>query len=60
MNSDPPEPDMAVERCRRKIASIEALLRAGHADLEVTARVGGLVRGTAVVAGEQRQQGGTA
>jgi hypothetical protein len=28
-----PEPNVAVERCRREIASIEALLRAGHPDV---------------------------
>jgi hypothetical protein len=29
-----PEPDIAIARCRREIASIEALLRAGHPDLQ--------------------------
>lgn len=28
-----PEPDTAIARCRREIASIEALLRAGHPDI---------------------------
>jgi hypothetical protein len=48
-----PEPDMAVERCRREIAEIERLLRAGHPDLEgLTACAGGLVGGAGAAAAE--------
>jgi hypothetical protein len=56
-----PESDMAVERCRREIAEIERLLRAGHPDLE------GLLRGLSdwsaelrLLQNEQRRQSETA